>query len=221
MPSALLAVQMRELVDGIALARNGVGRHRIRQRREILGCESEVQGAESFVEPIAPAGANQGNDIGALRRHPRDCDLCHRSADRVGSRPQAFDERQVGVQVRALKRGLMLRNVRSPARAFDRWPLISPRGSPEWSEAKSRQQEFAPRVPAKLLIRADLRHPHALARSTRSNSCPVTRDPTTPAPLSRPRVHGFAVHFVNAVQPLRQQMQVAVAAVHRLERMNS
>jgi hypothetical protein len=145
MPSALLAVQMYEVFDWIALARNGVGRHRICQRREVLGRESEIQRAESFVEAIAPAGANQGNDIGALRRHPRDCDLCHRSADRVGNRPQAFDKRQVGVQFRPWKRGLMLRYVPSPARAFDQWPLISPRetiGGDADAELKARRQNL-------------------------------------------------------------------------------
>jgi hypothetical protein len=82
-----------EVFDWIALARNGVGRHRICQRCEILGRESEIQRAESFVEAIAPAEANHGNDIGALRRHPRD-------GDRATEAPIASDVRRRSTSAR-------------------------------------------------------------------------------------------------------------------------
>ena len=48
-----------------------------------------------------------------LREHPGERDLRRGRADTLGDRPHALDDRQVGLQRRALKRGLRARKSRS------------------------------------------------------------------------------------------------------------
>ena len=62
-----------------------------------------IERAERLREPIASPCADQWHDVVALCRHPGDCDLRRRRAEIGGNCTQRFNQRQVGVEIGALK----------------------------------------------------------------------------------------------------------------------
>jgi len=70
-----LAVQQRHLGGGVAFAGHGTRRHRRLDAGESLASSLRSRAAERLGQPVAPAGADQGNDVLALGQHPGDGEL--------------------------------------------------------------------------------------------------------------------------------------------------
>src|SRR5882672_4755161 len=62
-----------------------------------------IQCAERFAQAVAPASTDQGHDIRALRRYPRDGHLCDGCADAIRCAAQLLDQGKISVEVRALE----------------------------------------------------------------------------------------------------------------------
>src|SRR5262249_32797082 len=52
---------------------------------------------------VAATRTNERHDVVALRRHPGNRSLCHADAPRSSNRAQGFDQREIGVDIRALE----------------------------------------------------------------------------------------------------------------------
>src|SRR5258708_12433518 len=76
-----------------------------------------MDSAERLGEPIAAAGADDGYDIGALRRHPGNRRLRHADAFGAGDLAQRLDQSEVRIDVVALEaraEGAKIATGRSP-----------------------------------------------------------------------------------------------------------
>ena len=101
--SPLLAVEMRHLLGGVARAGGGARRKCVGERRQMRRRQFDVERAERLRQPVASARADQRHDVVALRGDPGDRDLRRRCTDFAGDGAQAFDQRQICVEIAALE----------------------------------------------------------------------------------------------------------------------
>src|SRR5229473_1607117 len=102
-PSSLLAVEICHRGGGIAGAGGCALRHGAFDRGDVLRAQRHTHGAERLGEPIAAAGADDGYDIGALRRHPGNRRLRNAETFGVSDLAQRFDQSQVRIDVVGLE----------------------------------------------------------------------------------------------------------------------
>jgi hypothetical protein len=164
MPLALLAVQMRELFDGIALARNGVSFRCAPQSTAfgfLLTFEGHVRDAIASGRLVSLLEDWCLSFPGPFLYYPS-----------RGQPPPALSAFVSFVRA--------WRKQQAPHRSGSRNRPSS--GSPGW------QQEIAPRVPAKLLARKPHpSRPAPPARARKGNALKIAPPPTTPRTTPSPR----------------------------------
>ena len=121
---------MVQLGVRVAAARGGTGRHCGGQRRQLPGGELQRQRAQRFLELVAPAGAEQRNDVRALRQ-TQAMATCATLAPMSRATARSFStSARLCARFAPWNLGLWARKSRPPAVvAPDQWPLIRPRDS--------------------------------------------------------------------------------------------
>src|SRR5690242_10215487 len=74
-PRGESAVDHLHAVGIVAVAGHGADGHGAVDPREVLGGQVDIEGPEGLAQAIAPAGADQGDDIATFRQHPGDGEL--------------------------------------------------------------------------------------------------------------------------------------------------
>src|SRR5262245_57763042 len=95
----VLAVNMGEHGRQITCAGDRLGRHRLRDAREVGGRERYVERAERFLELIAAARADQRHDVLAARADPGEGELRGRGVLLARDRAERAHERHVARKV--------------------------------------------------------------------------------------------------------------------------
>ena len=129
MVSANFAVEMRHLHFGIAGPGGGAFGHCILDSAQVFACKLDVECAQRFAQPVAASRTNHRYDVLALRRDPGNGDLRHRHALAGRDPLQRLDQREVLVDIVALKPRAVRAVIFWIRVPFFQCPLMRPRES--------------------------------------------------------------------------------------------